>query len=330
MKKLIALSSLSFALLVSGCAIGPPNTNPGKLGGDYELEKSAANPAPKGTEANKVILFEVDGGELSAVDEANLRTSVIGALDKSIADAGAERVERDLASGLKEEIEMAQQRGAGSYSGAEVVDYAVRTRIKNATFGSEFQEAYVDDDGNRYPPKCTYSANVSVAVDVFAIPELEKVKSLSGDAGTSDYQDTRNSNCNSVSGHGLLRSAASGAVVDLQGQLKNFFAPIGYIMAAKEYLPDEQQIVLKTTLTNDLGARPGFDVNIKRVQTNGDRYKVAEGEIGEPVLSSGANVVVGKETVDKVKIGDEVKVDHSCSVLGCRFDKIVGDILPPY
>jgi len=323
MKKLITLTTLSVALLAAGCT-STPKTTPDTLGADYELEKSAANPSPKGAQANKVVLFDVEDGGLAAVKEAKLDNTIKSQLDRSIRNGGGQVVDRDLASGLKEEIKRSIMAGEGSYQGAPVADYAIITKVSNATYGSSFDEAWVDDDGDRHPAECDYSASVSATVNVYTLPELKRVKSLDGEDSASTSEETRSSDCGGINYGGLLRSAAEGSMVDIKGQLKSFFAPVGYVTGAKVYLSDEGQVVLKTSLTSDLGAKPGGGVDIARVQTNGDRYKVAEGEIGKPVLQSGANVVVEKASADKIKIGDEVSLDYSCSFMGCKFDEAIG------
>lgn len=43
-----------------------------------------------------------------------------------------------------------------------------------------------------------------------------------------------------------------------------------------------------------------------------------EGKIAEPVVASGTCVIVDDALIPKERIGDGVRVDHSCSFLGCQ------------
>ena len=320
MKKALQLVGISSIAVLSGCSfMQPHNVSKPNLGPQYELKTSESNPSPGGAQRSKVVVYEVDNGGLRRAKKANMTTPVLSQLSSTINGAGAELVDRDLAQDLEEEIDAAQAKGSGSYGGAPVADYAVRSRLTDASFGSNFDEAYTDEDGNTYPATCTYTASAEVAVDVFTVPELNLVKSLIGSDTESTTEDTRSSSCRGT-GDGMLRSAGKNAIIDIKGPLSNFFAPIGYVVNAMSFKPDEDKVALKTSLTSSLGAKPGGAVTITTVEPNGDRYDVAEGEIGEPVVQSGAVVVVDKEKADIIKIGDEVSPDYSCSWAGCKMD----------
>ncbi|MEQ6886999.1 hypothetical protein [Salicola sp. Rm-C-2C1-2] len=79
-------------------------------------------------------------------------------------------------------------------------------------------------------------------------------------------------------------------------------------------------MALKTSLTEQMGAESGTLVNILNVTGSGDTFKVAEGTIADPVVESGAVVVIDKADAETVEIGSRVKVDYSCSIAGCSFD----------
>ncbi|MCA0912744.1 MULTISPECIES: hypothetical protein [Marinobacter] len=321
-KKTLALGIVA-GLGLGGCA--SVEINPADLNNKMQLPVSAANPAPSGAVTSKVVIFEPDTTRATVAEQSEAGGPIQFALDGYINDAGADLVDRNLAAQLKDEVIRAEMGGAGAYQGAPVADYAVRTTVTGASFGAEFQEAsrWTDDDGETHvtPAKCKYSSRVAVSVDVYTVPELTRVKSLRSEGTSSASEDARSSNCNK-GGPGLVRSAAEDAVYEIQEDLKAFFSPIGYVLHGFE--TSDGKFVLKTSLTKELGAQEGKGVRIVNVTEEGDRYPVGEGTIAKPLVNSGAFVIVDEEVVSRVRIGDEVRVDHSCSFMGCKLDQTLG------
>ncbi|AHI30128.1 hypothetical protein [Marinobacter similis] len=311
------------SLSLGGCAT--VEVNPRDLDNRVQLPLSVTNPSPGGAVTSKVVIFEVDTSNAKVAKESEAGSSIQFALDGYINEAGAELVDRNLAAKLKDEVIRAEMGGAGAYQGAPVADYAVRTTVTGASFGAEFKEAsrWTDDDGKTHvtPASCNYASRVGLSVDVYTVPELKRVKSLRGTGSTSASEDARNSNC-SKGGPSLVRRAAEDAVYEIQEELKAFLAPTGYVLHGFETA--EGKYILKTTLTKAIGAKEGKGVRIINVTEEGDRYPIGEGKIATPLVQSGAFVVVDEETISRVRIGDEVRVDHSCSIMGCKLDQTLG------
>lgn len=328
MEKAILYAGLATIVLISGCStLGPKPVDPGHIGMPFSIDNSPSNPSPSGSIAKKVVIFDVDDGDFPAAKQAGLGLPIRDALDTKISNAGGRLVDRKLATELKEEIERAEMAGnKGTYRGAPVSDYAVRAHIAEVIFDSEFIEASTwKDDGkqHRRPPHCRYTSRVKVTVDIYSVPELDRT-SLHGEGSESTSEETRSSECNRNS-TSLLRKASEEAVTDVQEELQGFFAPAGSVTKAFSYKGDDSLVALKTTLTRGLGAKPGSKVKIYTVTIEGDRYEVASGEIGEPVVNSGAVVLINKADAHKVKIGDEVKIDYACPIWGCGFNKSLKD-----
>lgn len=321
-KKSLVLGVVA-GLSLGGCAT--VEVNPLDLNNRVKLPLSVTNPSPDGAVTSKAVIFEVDTSNASVAEESEAGSSIQFALDGYINDAGAELVDRNLAAQLKDEVIRAEMGGAGAYQGAPVADYAVRTTVTSASFGAEFEEAsrWTDDDGKVHvtAPSCNYASRVGVSVDVYTVPELERVKSLRGSGSSSASEDARNANCSKGS-PSLVRKAAEDAVYEIQEELKAFFAPTGYVLHGFE--TSEGKYILKTSLTRSIGAKEGKSVRIVNVTEDGDRYPVGEGKIAKPLVQSGAFVVVDEEVISRVRIGDEVRVDHSCSIMGCQLDQTLG------
>ena len=322
-KKFLTLGSIFAGLLVGGCST--VNIDPSSFENELQLPVSASNPSPKGSVSSKVVIFDVNAEHSPTAAQAQAGSPIQFALDGYINDAGAKLVDRDLAVQLKDEVIRAEMGGAGAYGGAPIADYAVRTNITQASFGASFEEAstWRDDDGevHRTPPSCNYSSRVAITVDVYTVPELTRVRSFRGEGSASGSEDARSSTCN-ANGTNLVRSAAEDAVYEIQEDLKAFFSPVGYVLTG--YKTREGDYILKTTLTKEFGAVPGKGVKVITVTAEGDRYEVAAGKVGNPVVRSGAFVVIDEEAASKVRIGDEVRIDHSCSFMGCQADQMLG------
>lgn len=320
----LTLGVVMAGVLAAGCASAPKVTQE-HLTNVMDLPVSASNPSPRGADVSKVVIFDVDTSKSTTADKAEAGEPIRFAIDGYLNDAGAELVDRTLASELKDEVLRAEMGGAGAYKGAPVADYAIKTTVTQASFGSSFTEAssWVDDDGDRHtsPPKCNYSGKVNVSVDVYTVPELTRIKSFRGQGSESASEETRNPRC-PANGGNLVRAAAKDSVYDVQEDLKAFFSPTGYVLEG--YETSEGKFVLKTSLTADLGAKAGGNVRLVNVTADGDRYPVGEGRIGDPVVRSGAFVVVDDEVISKVRVGDEVRIDHSCSFMGCNMDATLG------
>ncbi|SOB77109.1 hypothetical protein SAMN04488490_2873 [Marinobacter sp. LV10R510-11A] len=324
MRSTLTLSVVIAGVLAAGCS-STPIVKQEHLTDIMDLPVSASNPSPRGADVSKVVIFDVDTSNSGTADKAQAGEPIRFAIDGYLNDAGAELVDRTLAAELKDEVLRAEMGGAGAYKGAPVADYAIKTTVTQASFGTSFTEAssWTDDDGKRRttPPKCSYSGKVSISVNVYTVPELTRVKSFRGQGSESSSEETRNSNC-PANGGNLVRAAAKDSVYEVQEELKAFFSPTGYVLEG--YKTSEGKFVLKTSLTSDLGAKAGGNVRLINVTADGDRYPVGEGRIGDPVVRSGAFVVVDDEVISKVRVGDEVRVDHSCSFMGCNMDSTLG------
>src|SRR5690606_14236394 len=148
----------------------------------------------------KVVIFEVDTSKSATAKQAEAGAPVQFELDRYIDEAGAELVDRNLAATLKDEVIRAEMGGAGVYTGAPVADYAIRTTITKATFGSQCKEqSSWDDKKGRYHvtrARCNYSGSVSITVDVCSMPAWKRFKSILSSGSSSASKDERNSNCN--------------------------------------------------------------------------------------------------------------------------------------
>jgi len=315
----VLAGALATAIL-SGCA----STGLDNLGTYQKQDLPEAQQMPSKAELkggkSKVVIFEVQDGNIAESEQANVGVSMTGELEKYIRDAGAELVDRSLAQKLKKEIRRAEMEGVTGYEGPPVGDFAVRGKVSQASFGSEFTEArrWTDDDGNVHtsPPECTYTANVTANLEIYSLPSLKTAESFQVEGTVDTSEETRSSNCNG-SGQGLLREAAAEAVQVKRDKLQNFFAPKGFVT---ERRTKEDDNVFRVTLGGELGAKEGKEVRIFKVveekndltgETITEKRKVAEGIITNQVNPGTAWIRVSEpEQAKKVRMGHRVKVHY--------------------
>lgn len=319
----VAVGALA-ATLLSGCA----STGLDNLGEYKKSELPEAEKMPSQAEIengeSKVVIFEVQDGDIPEAKQARVGSALTGELEKFIDRAGAELVDRGVAQKLKDEIRRAEMEGSTGYDGPPVGDFAVRGKISQASFGSDFTEArtWTDDDGktHRSPPQCTYNATVTANLAVYSLPSLDTAKSVQAEGSVSTSEETRNSNCN-AGGDGLLREAAQEAVQVKRDVLQNFFAPKGYVVERRALEDDN---VFRVSLGEEYGAKEGADVRIFKTvestnpltgETTVESRKVAEGVITNQVNSDTSWVRVGEpEAANKVRMGHQVKIHYERSL----------------
>lgn len=319
----VAIGALTVTFL-SGCA----STGLDNLGQYKKSELPKAEEMPSTAEIqngqSKVVIFEVQDGDIPEATQAKVGSALTGELEKFINSAGAELVDRSVAQKLKEEIRRAEMEGSTGYDGPPVGDFAVRGKISQASFGSEFTEArrWTDDDGDSHytPPQCTYTAVVTANLTVYSLPSLETATSVQAEGSVSTSEETRNSNCN-AGGAGLLRGAAQEAVQVKRDVLQNFFAPKGYVLERRALEDDN---VFRVSLGEQYGAKEGAEVRIfKTVESTNpltgeattEERKVAEGLVTNQVNSDTSWIRVGEpEAAQKIRMGHQVKIHYERSL----------------
>lgn len=221
-------ASLFAMILLSGCATAIkdlPSYRPAPL-----LETDIM-PSPGMLESRRaqVVVFEVDD---SAVRR---RTALVGnvmtrAIEARLSEGGVEIIDRNMAMTLRDELNLAEAKGQGSYAGPSVANFAVKASITNADFTSEYvQIQLVRTKKGTYwePAHCNYRAQVSGTLRVYEIPSLRLLANvnLAGPAFLSSEE-----RCNDTRADALIRQAAEEAVKRYRTEFQNLFAPKGYVI----------------------------------------------------------------------------------------------------
>ncbi len=280
----------------------------------------------------------------AALEGAKSRVIVLGMEDKKWGGAGAELsdrvskelnatnnvviVDRALAASLSQEIQLAEAKGRAGYTGQDVADFAITGKITEASAGIKFTEAssWKDKDGKTHyvSATCTTSGKVGFSLKIVQMPSLNVVKTLDEEATASTTQDTRWS-CPSLSrdaAREIVSAAVANAVQKAHTDLKNQFAPAGYVMERRTH---EKDNIFKTTLGANSGAIAGLAVVFMRaVQEENaltgvpstEQVQVAEGVISDQIGAGFSFVIVADQNkANNILLGEKVQVKYEDSFM---------------
>lgn len=266
----------------------------------------------------KIVVFAADEGTLLYAVNAQLGESFAKAVEKELAAVGAEVVDRNLASKLKDELRLAESAGAGSYAGPQVAQFAICGKVNSAEYGATYVAAskWKDDKGETHVNSARYDhkAVVGGTINLYELPSLRLVAAINvaGSASASDPQD----DANWATGASLLRSAAS-AAIDGQYELKNIFAPRGYVV---ERRTDGKKSIFKILMGRGQGVQQEDRVVIYslRKKTNAltgteqtDERPVVKAKVSDQIEDAACWIVPDDQDASaQVRLGDFVKVKY--------------------
>lgn len=313
----------AFAALMSGCAT---TVDLSKFH-DADLKEAEVMPNRQqlAQKRLKVVVFEADEGKNTNAVNAHLGETFAKAVEKELTASGTEIVDRAMAGKLKSELNLAESRGAGNYKGPEVAQYAVRGKLSSAEYINTFHEAnsYTDKDGKSHynPAYYEHVGKVSGSIEVFDLPSLRLVTTfnIEGSASIQDQLTWANwyGGRPTEAGALLLRNATFDALHKESAELKNIFAPKGYVV---EQRSDGKKSIFKVMMGRSQGLKAEDKVVIYslRHKTNALTGKDQIDEI--PVLTAKVSDQVGGEeswvvpenndASAQVKLGDFVKVQY--------------------
>jgi hypothetical protein len=323
MKKQFLLTTIISALALTGCATTSDNFTQYQ---SVSMNKADILPTEESLagEKFKVVIFTADDGGSKLAKKAKAGYSVATTLEKYMAEAGVEIVDRKLAKILEAEMAAAEDLVESTYQGPDIADYAITGSISTAQVGASFTErsSYKDKKGKIHiiPAYCTYSAQVAANLKLHTLPALTYSKTISIDDSVSSTTDTNNSNCplSASQQQSMVRSAAVEAVKDSRIEFKNYFSPKAYVLEHRVF---EDQDIFKLSAGTNLGFKAGDKLKfynlrksinpITNVTTN-EESPVTEGKVEkELVFDTYAWVSVDHEKAKNIKLGDFVKISYS-------------------
>lgn len=331
-RKIVAISAILVSVALGGCAssaikdVGAFQKAPLQNAEIMPSKAALAGAKPR------VVVFELEDKMGSAAGD-----QVADAIVKELnGTKNVVVVDRALATKLEQEITLAETKGRTGYTGQSVADFAITGKITSAAAGNSYTAAssWTGKDGKTYytPAKCTTTGRIAFAIKISQLPSLDVVATFDSEAVVSSSQDAQYSYCPNLSdaaAKGIISAAAASAVQKRHTELKNEFAPVGYVLERRTF---EKSNIFKISLGKSGGAKQGLKVQVlhSMTETNAltgaastERVKVAEGVISDQIGDASAFVIVSDAaSAEKIKLGDMVKVQFEDS-FGDMLNKVV-------
>lgn len=244
-------------------------------------------------------------------------------------------VDRSLAASLGQEIQLAETKGRTGYTGQDVADYAITGKITEVGAGVSYTEpsSYTDKDGHTQYVKgtCTTAGKIAFSLKIVQLPSLNVIKTIDQGATASSVQDATWGGCGQISrgaANGIISEAISNAIRKARTDLKNQFAPSGYVVERRKKGSDN---IFKTTLGQTVGAKEGLPALVVRSVSNinelsntstTEEITVADGQISDQIGASYSYLIVSDQAkADKILLGDKVQVKFEDSFMD-KFNKL--------
>ena len=333
------ISAIIYTLLVvliSGCGaeLNLPDYQKAPLKDSPNMPtKSQVNTKPK------VIIVALNTNGISIATKAKIGISIATKVNTILSQAKSVNIVKRVNDTkdstyshiLSQEIE-ASELSKELKTDVGQVDYILSGQISNATYEHSFSEGFYynckDSKGNKQQcyssPRMRYESCVEGHLKVFQLPELNALESFPFNECSSISTEVRSSRDVVYRNDGLVREAAAECADTISYKLKNFFAAKGYIY---EKRVKDDDIILKTSLGTQAGAKKGKDVDIYTVIDDnngltGEKYK-EEIKIGTGTISNQITTRYSWIIVDDMinnqepKKGDFIKIKSKESI----FDK---------
>jgi len=307
-------------LLLPGCATRIQNLAQYK---PAPLLQADVMPATEQLESRriKVVVFDADDSTVAKIGAGAVMTS---AIKQRISESSVEVVDRNLALQLGNELNLAEARGAGSYSGPAVANVAIKSSVDNVGYRPSFVQAQrVCDKKGRcssYPAYCDHAASMSGVVRLYEIPSLRLISSITVTGSASQRSEGYCQRSGELA-NTLIRQATANSIHAAQADLKNHFAPKGYVV---EKLVHENKIIFKVMIGAEHGAKSQDKLTIYTIRktenplTNKvgfEEIPLLEGTISDQIAKDHAWIVPeDPEKARKVRLGDYVKVVYKNSL----------------
>jgi curli biogenesis system outer membrane secretion channel CsgG len=327
-RNIVAISTLFVSVALSGCAssgikdIGAFQKAPLQNAEVMPSKAALAGAKPR------VVVFELEDKKGSAAGD-----QVADAIIKELNDTkNVVVVDRALATKLEQEITLAETKGRTGYTGQSVADFAITGKITSAAAGNSYTapSSWTDKEGKSHyvSAQCTTAGKIAFAIKISQLPSLDVVDTFDVEAVASSSQDVQYSYCPTISdaaAKGIISAAAASAVQKRHTDLKNQFAPVGYVLERRTF---EKTNIFKISLGKSGGAKQDLKVQVlhSTTETNGltgattsEQVRMAEGVISDQIGESFSFVIVkDAPSAENIKLGDLVKV---------QFEDSFGDVL---
>jgi hypothetical protein len=311
--------------LLLAAACGPPKIKRIDLCQTMDLPM-AENPPSKGkleTGQTRAVVTHFADREWST-----LANGAVSVTEQSLANAGVEIVDRAASKQLVGEVKLAELKGSRkAYKGPEVADNVVVVRVNSADVTGEYVEEQRNDKGKIImSAQCKLTGTLTGNLRIYAVPEMRAVKLIELNGSATHFESARGQNCERKAPNPTLtRLAGEAALNDVQAELKNFFAPMGYVLERRR-CPSEGD-AFKLSIGTNSGLKAGDEVGVFTLHlvenplthiANLEEEKVASGKVSDQAYANHAWLAgVSAADASRVHLGDYIQVFYK-SALGVQ------------
>lgn len=332
-------TALFILLIITSCA---PTINNLESYQKQFISKSEYAPDEKTLNAKvpKVVVFDFDEGEIEVAKQSSLGKSVAKNVENIISKYRiAELVDRNAATKLQKEIQLAEMNKTGSYSGPKIADYAISGSVSNASFSSKYSSpsTIINPKNGQVvtiPPKFSYSSEVAGNLKIYELPSLTVVKNIQLKGSSSRSENVQQNGGVSFGGlqiggqqaegvkrdDGLVRTAGADAVEDSETELRNALAKKGYVLEKRTF---DGRSVFKISLGSEDGVEHGdkfdlygqYDVeNPISGKSEIETRIIGQGRVSNKIDPKTSWVVVSNKKIESaIRVGDVIKIKYSDS-----------------
>jgi hypothetical protein len=311
----LRLLPLAFIL---ACGLAGCVNLPGKAASavrEIELDKSDVPARRDWIEGQrvKVIVTPVEGGDFHAARHAQIDALLSRGLERAVDEAGAEVIDRALASRLKDELRLAEARGSGNFEGPAVAHFAVKPSFEKVAINSLREEKGLFSklvSKKDEPPSYKHQLVVEGSVRVYELPNMKLVQTLQ----FAESFGEQNALPGLPNADARLREAFEKAFLRVRSDFKNLVAPRGAVVRKGM---TEGGVVFQLMIGREHRVEPRSKVRIVSVSASGDESPVAEATVTSDIAARSAWVSVGDPlAAAKVREGDLGRLVIDDSLLG--------------
>lgn len=312
-----------------------------------KMEPSKLMPTPDELEGNKtkVVIFPFENKAPKA-QVSGAGNAASGMVERYVVESGGvDIIDREAAGKLQEEIALIEMGSSQEIASPMVANYAITGEINSVHGprgfywpegkpGKMVLNALLSkalDKNIRGLPEYEYTVGIRGKIKIFQLPHGNLVRtidindetSITKMAGFGVGQMRIGGIVQPLSAseeQGLISRATTDGVEDARNEIKNFFAPRGYVVE-KRVSPDGKDTIFLVTFGAINGAKEGMEVTVYTQETSIDARTgkevmdeeiVGRAKVADIVKSTECWIhIENKEVASRVKMGDYIKVQYS-------------------
>lgn len=305
--------------LAAGCATNEEPQSDNSVFRDVALKEGDVLPGKDQLkqERAKIVVLETED-RLASENGRQLGEAFAIAIEKELNETASEVVDRTLSHRLSNELKLAELNGTDGYKGPQVAQYAIRGQIGSVEYTvtkSAQLMSRIFKSKDEIPARYDHKVNVEGAIRIYELPSLRLLAAFNVKGSASE--DGAETGDNKATRAALLKTAVNYAISDQGHELKNFFAPRGYVVERRS---NGEQSMFKVLMGQEQGAKPGDYVMIYSPRPKAGAFAaggqteevlVAEGTLADNIGDTVSWVVVDDmDASGKVRLGDYAKVRY--------------------